>query len=855
MKHMLRFAVALLVLLVCGPGSPGRAEPAEKRIALVIGNANYQAGVLATPANDAGLIAQTLQAAGFDTAGARDLDEDSLRHAFRDFVEKASGAGPDTVAFIYFSGYGLQLEGENYLVPIDAAISRDADIAAKAVRVSDYLRPLTALQLKATIVVLDAARSSPFAISGQPIAGGLALVEPSPGMLFGFNAAPGTIAPEQQGPYGAYAQALAEMIREGGLSLGEVFERVRLRVNEMTKGAQVPWNTAKLEASFVFFERAADAPPLAASAEQTSAIRTGPIRDLGAQEAYLAALERDRLDSYQEFLEAYPADPMAKRVRAIVAARREAITWRRTYVADTPNGYWSYLRRYPHGSHASDCRRRLAQLAAAVEPPRAFAAIDYDVPPPPPDEQIYVERPVLAFDDPEFGFVPPPPPPVYVLPPPPPEFVVLPPPPPPDIVFALPVPVFVPVPVWTRPPVYVSPPPNNVFFNNIHNTVAVNQTTNVVTVTNRTGQIVSATPRGTPGGVVPAVGPALPPTVARKAALIQEQKLPPPGGRPGTPGTLPAQRQPNQALPAVGSHPLPPPTGKPANLQGPPGTPAPGTAAPLVGPGNPGHKPQAPAAALTPPSGPPANPRAAPGVGNNPPAAGPASHSPPGPPGAPPGSGPGKDPKPVAPAAATGNSPPPPAQTPPGLNGKKPPAAAAIDNAPASGRGLPPPGVERGKPSGPASHNLPPPPAAQTPPALHGQKPKPPPAAAAIDNTPAPGRGPVQRPTPSGPASHNLAPPAAGVHPPPQPPAATSHRPPPASAPAIHHPAPPPPTVQRGPPQTLNRPPPAAAAINRPPPAAAAINRPPPVAAPRPNNPPAAANRACQVVNGRPVCN
>src|SRR5437588_11390706 len=130
MKHILRIAVAVLVVMLVAPGVPAGAEPAEKRIALVIGNAGYAAGALQTPANDAGLIAQTLQAAGFDVVGTRDLDQDTLRHAFRDFLEKASGSGPDTVAFIYLSGYGTQLEGDNYFVPIDARIARDSDVAA-----------------------------------------------------------------------------------------------------------------------------------------------------------------------------------------------------------------------------------------------------------------------------------------------------------------------------------------------------------------------------------------------------------------------------------------------------------------------------------------------------------------------------------------------------------------------------------------------------------------------------------------------------------------------------------------------------------------------------------------------------
>ena len=93
--------------------------------------------------------------------------------------------------------------------------------------------------------MLDAAHRQPFIEGGQPIASGLALVEPDPHMLIAFNAAPGTIAPNEQGPYGVYAQSLAEMIRTGGLPLPEVFNRVRLRVNETSKGAQVPWDAKR----------------------------------------------------------------------------------------------------------------------------------------------------------------------------------------------------------------------------------------------------------------------------------------------------------------------------------------------------------------------------------------------------------------------------------------------------------------------------------------------------------------------------------------------------------------------------------------------------------------------------------
>src|SRR5262249_12889192 len=130
MSKFLQIVVALLVFVLPGIAT---AQNPEHRIALVIGNAGYQAGALTTPTNDAGLIAQTLQAAGFDVVGARDLDQDTLRRAFRDFLEKAQAAGPNTIAYVYLSGYGLQLEGENYFAPIDARIARDTDVPLEAI--------------------------------------------------------------------------------------------------------------------------------------------------------------------------------------------------------------------------------------------------------------------------------------------------------------------------------------------------------------------------------------------------------------------------------------------------------------------------------------------------------------------------------------------------------------------------------------------------------------------------------------------------------------------------------------------------------------------------------------------------
>jgi len=530
-----------LMLLFALPGmlssATAQQQAQEKRIALVVGDGAYAKAPLATAANDAGLVAQTLQAAGFDVVGARDLDGDTLRKSFRDFIQKAEESGPGTVAMVYLAGYGMQLAGENYFIPVDSSVSRDVDIPTEGLRIGDYVRRLASLPLKASIVVLDAARQQPFVEGGEPIASGLALVEPDPHMLIAFNAAPGTIAPNEPGPYGVYAQSLAEMIRTGGLQLPEVFDRVRLRVNDASKGAQVPWDAQKVDAPFTFFDRAPDA-PAQAPPDQAAAARDKPIRDLGVQDAYAAALERDTMAGYEDFLAAYPGDALAKRVRAIAAARREAITWARTYRNDTPQAYWSYLRRYPRGPHAYDARRRLAILTAPLEPPLAFAVIDYDVPPPPPEEIVYVDRPVLYFSDPDFGFEPPPPPPFYFCPPPPPDFVVLAPPFGAVGLFVLPQPVFVPIPVYVAAPVYVVPPPNNIIFVNIHNKTVINTVINQPPSNPAAAGAANAQPnaKGGPGqGGQGAITPVstgaqiqTPTPVKTKAAAIQKGEEPPP---------------------------------------------------------------------------------------------------------------------------------------------------------------------------------------------------------------------------------------------------------------------------------------------------------------------------------------
>ena len=427
---------ALLSAIALGP-LPTQAQnaAANPRIALVIGNATYPDQALATTANDAGLVAQTLQAAGFDVVGARDLDEKSLRTALRDFLDKATAAGPDMQAFVYLSGRALQYNGDNYFVPVDAHINRDSDAPIDAIRLADFTHALAQTPGRARIVVIDGARANPYPTQGAPLAPGLALVDPEPGELIAYNAAPGTLAGDEQGPYGVYGKTLAGAVRQGGVDIAAVFDQTRVLVNQQTQGALIPWDASKLDGPYFVFERAADAPAPVAAAPANAAQQ--PIASLSPQDAYSQALAQDTMEGYQAFLAAYPNSDQARRVRAILAARREASFWRRSVNQNTPHAYWTYLRVYKHGPHVADARRRLAILSAQFDPPPDFQPTAYsDLPPPPPDEGFYEDHPVYAFDD--LG-PPPPPPPAYYgsgyydddwrdLPPPPPpgEIGVLP---------------------------------------------------------------------------------------------------------------------------------------------------------------------------------------------------------------------------------------------------------------------------------------------------------------------------------------------------------------------------------------------------------------------------------------------
>ncbi|MGA7806041.1 caspase family protein [Bradyrhizobium sp.] len=236
-RHLL---LALGLLLVCQPAF------AEKRVALVIGNSAYQTvAPLPNPGNDAALIAQTLKDAGFDVVDARyNLPAQETRQALREFADQAQDAD---IAVIYYAGHGIEVDGQNYLVPIDAKLERDTDVYDEGFsldRVMVAVEPAKQLRL----VILDACRDNPFAkvmkrtLATRAVGLGLAKIEPSsPNTLIAYSAKAGSTAQDGAGKNSPFTVALARHLTTPGLDVRKAFGFVRDDVLKITSNRQEPF--------------------------------------------------------------------------------------------------------------------------------------------------------------------------------------------------------------------------------------------------------------------------------------------------------------------------------------------------------------------------------------------------------------------------------------------------------------------------------------------------------------------------------------------------------------------------------------------------------------------------------------
>lgn len=243
---MVRGFVAAFVVLA----SVGFAH-AEKRLALVIGNSAYTTiSALANPTHDAALMAQTLKSLGFEVASARDVDLDAMARAVRDFGEALRSAGKDAVGLFYFAGHGLRASGANYLLPVGAQVKEESDLEVTAFNAADVLTRMAAAGNSLNLVILDACRNNAFQREVRSGGRGLAPIDPGAGVLVALAAAPGRVATDGAAENSPYALALADALREPGLTVEQAFEKARTKVESMTAGTQSPWQKASIEGAF-----------------------------------------------------------------------------------------------------------------------------------------------------------------------------------------------------------------------------------------------------------------------------------------------------------------------------------------------------------------------------------------------------------------------------------------------------------------------------------------------------------------------------------------------------------------------------------------------------------------------------
>nr|WP_249159103.1 caspase family protein [Bradyrhizobium jicamae] len=301
----------------------------EKRIALVIGNSAYQnVTKLDNPRNDASLMAETLTSLGFTLIGGKaqlDLDKPAMDIAVQMFGRQVQGAD---VALFYYAGHGVQVAGANYLVPISANATREADVDFQMLDVNLVLRQMQGSGTRLNMVILDACRNNPFGGRGLRAAdGGLAQMRAPEGTLISYATQPGNVAQDGSDGHSPYTKALAATIRLAGLDIFQTFNQVGLAVKRETGGAQQPWvSSSPIDGTFYFVPpAAAPAAPQVAVAPQPEAalpstLRPDPDRIPLKDMALLRELS-DRL--YEHNFDPEPADGKGGGIRQAIAKFQE----------------------------------------------------------------------------------------------------------------------------------------------------------------------------------------------------------------------------------------------------------------------------------------------------------------------------------------------------------------------------------------------------------------------------------------------------------------------------------------------------------------------------------------------------
>ncbi len=276
------FSTLLLLFVFCA-GSAASANEHGERIALVIGNSDYaHTTKLANPGNDAISMSDTLREAGFSVTQLIDADQSTMKRALLEFGRNLRSGDVEAGLFFY-AGHGVQVKGENYLVPINARILNEDEIDLEAVNVNDFLQVMNSSNADINIVILDACRNNPFAGSSRSAARGLAPVDAPKGTLIAYATAPGDVALDGTGRNSPYTSALTKAIENGrGRTIESVFKSARRNVLAATGDKQTPWETSSIVGDFFFHSEPGEL------ATNSVSSRPDPVEDMIAQKFALA---------------------------------------------------------------------------------------------------------------------------------------------------------------------------------------------------------------------------------------------------------------------------------------------------------------------------------------------------------------------------------------------------------------------------------------------------------------------------------------------------------------------------------------------------------------------------------------
>jgi uncharacterized caspase-like protein len=370
--------------LVAGGLTPALAA---KRVALVIGNSAYEnAPVLGNPRNDAEGISAVLANLDFEVVTGLDLAHLEFARVVGQFRKKLKGA---EVGLFFYAGHGLQVNGKNYLVPIDAKLEYEDSLEFEAVTLKAILR-LMERETSTNIVFLDSCRNNPLARNlargmgtrAVAVGQGMARVETGIGTMIAFATQPGNVALDGNNDNSPFSKALMSHMATPGLDIANLMRRVRLDVLNETEKKQVPWNHSSLTGSFFFKPGAAGEPaPLGAPASNSTwaievaywnSVKNSPTP--AAFDAYLkkypkgtfAALAKIRIDTLNNPAKTESSlrelSPVPPPVTGTLDKDFELTFWKTIQNSNSISAYENYLKKYPEGSFTSLANLKIEEL-------------------------------------------------------------------------------------------------------------------------------------------------------------------------------------------------------------------------------------------------------------------------------------------------------------------------------------------------------------------------------------------------------------------------------------------------------------------------------------------------------------